>query len=67
MAPSESDPAIADVYRTLRRLHRTLEFVAFLLAVLVLQNGGTLGIVVGGGAALLLAYDALTNLLEGER
>ncbi|NHN59058.1 MULTISPECIES: hypothetical protein [Halorussus] len=61
------DPALSDIDRTLERIHRTLEFVAFLLAVLVLQNGGTLGIVVGGGAALLLAYDALTNVLESDR
>ena len=67
MAPSESDPAIADVHQTLERLHRTLKFVAFLLAVLLLQNGGTLGVVVGGGAALLLVYDAIVPPVKRDR
>jgi hypothetical protein len=39
-------------------IHRTLELVAFLLGVLVAQNGGSLGVIVGGGAALLLAWNA---------
>ncbi len=41
-----------------------LEVVAFLLAVLILQNGGTLGVVVGGGAAFLLAFNALWRVTE---
>ncbi|WP_137287456.1 hypothetical protein [Halorussus salinisoli] len=50
-----ADPEIA---QTLTHIHRTLELVAFLLGVLVAQNGGSLGIVIGGGAALLLTLNA---------
>ena len=67
MSPSDPESAPAGVHRTLRNLHRTLKLAAFLLAVLVLQNGGTLGILVGGGATLLLAYDAFSDLFDGNR
>ncbi|UPV74237.1 hypothetical protein M0R89_17075 [Halorussus limi] len=54
---TDPDLTLADVYRM-------LELVAFLLAVLVFQNGGTVGTVVGGGAAFLLAFDALLRFAE---
>lgn len=55
----------AELERTLANIHRTLELVAFLLAVLVVQNGGSLG-VVGGAAAVLLSANALRNLVGND-
>ncbi|MFC4450239.1 hypothetical protein [Halorussus aquaticus] len=55
---------MADSDLTLTDVPRLLELVAFLLAVLVFQNGGTVGVFVGGGAALLLAFDALLRFTK---
>lgn len=67
MTEPEIERRLADVHETIERLHRTLKFASFLLAVLVLQDGGSLGAVVGGSAALLLVFDALSNVLDGDR
>ncbi|WP_135854479.1 hypothetical protein [Halorussus salinus] len=55
---------MTDADTMLTDVHRMLEVVAFLLAVLILQNGGTLGVVVGGGAAFLLGFNALWRATE---
>lgn len=52
-----TDPALVG---QLARIHRTLELVAFLLAVLVAQ-ASTVGFVVGTAAAVLLAVNALSR------
>lgn len=55
-----ADPEIA---RLLSAIHRTLELIAFLLAVLLVSAVG-IGVVVGGGAALLLALNAFVRYVS---
>jgi len=49
---------------TLADVHRMLELVAFLLAVLLVQNGGYLGVVFGGGVGLFFLLDRLWRFTE---
>jgi hypothetical protein len=41
-----------------------LELVAFLLAVLLVQSGGYLGVVFGGGVVLFFVFDNLWRFTE---
>ncbi|WP_132060174.1 hypothetical protein [Halorussus amylolyticus] len=54
-----ADPEIA---RRLRYIHQTLELIALLLAVLLVQQGG-IGVIVGVGAAVVLVVNAVSRLL----
>jgi hypothetical protein len=49
---------------TLADVHRMLELVAFLLAVLLVQSGGYLGVVFGGGVVLFFVFDNLWRFTE---
>ena len=53
-SPAAPDPEIAE---TLAYVRRTLEVIAFLLAVLVAQNGG-IGVLVGIAAIFVLLWNA---------
>lgn len=54
-----------EIARRLAHIHRTLELIAFLLAVLLAVQGGV-GLLAGGVAAVLLVANALARSLGTE-
>jgi len=59
--PVASDPEVA---RQLSNIHRTLELIALLLAVLLAGSGG-IGTIAGGCAVVLLVGNAITRAIGG--
>ena len=53
----------SEIAQRLTYVHQTLELIALLLAVLLVQQGG-FGTVVGGGAILLLLWNVLSRFGE---